>query len=62
METFTQSHTSRQLKEHEKNYSPFLLEAATTVWGMDNFNKYLRGTKFILCGLQTSGTNGTPPQ
>jgi RNase H-like domain found in reverse transcriptase len=48
METFTQSHTSRQLKEHEKNYSPFLLEAAATVWGMDNFNKYLGGTKFTL--------------
>jgi hypothetical protein len=34
---------SRQLKDHEKNYSPFLLEAAATVWGMDFFNKYLKG-------------------
>ncbi len=32
---------SRQLKDHEKNYSPFLLEAAAAVWGMDVFNKYL---------------------
>jgi RNase H-like domain found in reverse transcriptase len=26
------SFTSRQLKEHETNYSPFLLEAAGGVW------------------------------
>jgi hypothetical protein len=42
------SYTSRQLKDHEKNYSPFLLEAATAVWGMDVFNEYLNGKKFIL--------------
>jgi RNase H-like domain found in reverse transcriptase len=35
------SFSSRQLKDHEKNYSPFLLEAAAAVWGMDFFNKYL---------------------
>ncbi len=40
---------SRQLVDHEKNYSPFLLEAAAAVWGMDFFNKYLRGKQFILC-------------
>ena len=39
---------SRQLKDHEKNYSPFLLEAAAAVWGMDVFNEYLRGKRFIL--------------
>jgi len=39
---------SRQLIDHKKYYSPFLLEAATTVWGMDHFDKYLKGKKFIL--------------
>jgi len=42
------SYASRQLKDHEKNYSPFLLEAAAAIWGMDFFNKYLRGKQFIL--------------
>jgi RNase H-like domain found in reverse transcriptase len=39
---------SRQLKDHKKNYSPFLLEAAAAVWGMYFFNEYLRGKCFIL--------------
>ncbi len=39
---------SRQLKDHEMNYSPFLLEATAAVWGMDFFNKYLKGKRFIL--------------
>ncbi len=42
------SFPSRQLKDHEKNYSPFLLEAAAAVWGMDFFNEYLKGKHFIL--------------
>jgi hypothetical protein len=42
------SFASRQLKDHEKNYSPFLLKAAAAVWGMDHFNEYLKGKKFIL--------------
>jgi hypothetical protein len=42
------SFASRQLKDHEKNYSPFLLEAAAAVWWMDHFNEYLKGKKFIL--------------
>jgi hypothetical protein len=42
------SFASRQLKDHEKNYSPFLLEAAAAVWGMDHFNEYLKGKKIIL--------------
>jgi hypothetical protein len=37
------SHASRQLKENERNYSPFLLEASALVWGMDNCNEYLKG-------------------
>jgi hypothetical protein len=39
---------SRQLKDHEKSYSLFLLEAAAAVWGMEIFNEYLRGKQFIL--------------
>jgi hypothetical protein len=35
------SFASRQLKDHEKNFSPFLLEAAAAVWGMEVFNEYL---------------------
>jgi hypothetical protein len=42
------SFASRQLKDHEKNYSPFLLEAAAAVWGMEVINEYLRGKQFIL--------------
>jgi hypothetical protein len=37
------SHTSRQLKENETNYTSFLLEMAAAAWGMDNFNEYLKG-------------------
>jgi RNase H-like domain found in reverse transcriptase len=36
---------SRQLIDHKKYYCPFLLEAATTVWGMDHFEEYLKGKK-----------------
>jgi len=42
------SFASRQLKDHEQNYSPFLLEAAAAVWGMEVFNEYLRGKQLIL--------------
>ncbi len=42
------SFASRQPKNHEKNYSRFLLEAAAAVWGMDFFNEYLKGKRFIL--------------
>jgi hypothetical protein len=42
------SFASRQLKDHKMNYSPFLLEAAAAVWGMDFFNEYLKGKQFIL--------------
>jgi hypothetical protein len=42
------SHASRQLKENEKNYTKFLLETAAAAWGMDNFNEYLTGSRFIL--------------
>jgi hypothetical protein len=42
------SFASHHLKDHEKNYSPFLLEVAAAIWGMDIFNEYLRGKQFIL--------------
>jgi RNase H-like domain found in reverse transcriptase len=42
------SFASRQLKDHKKNYTPFLLEAAAAVWGMDFFNENLKGKRFIL--------------
>jgi hypothetical protein len=42
------SHASRHLRENEKNYTRFLLETAATAWGMDNFNEYLKGSKFTL--------------
>jgi hypothetical protein len=37
-----------KLKEHKKNYSLFLLEAATAVWDKDNFNEHRMGKKLIL--------------
>jgi hypothetical protein len=45
---FAISYAPRQLKDHEKNYSPFLLELASAVWEMDIFNEYLKGKQFIL--------------
>jgi hypothetical protein len=54
------SHASRQLKENEKNYTRFLLETAAAAWGMENFNKYLKGSKFTLYkDLTTEATLGT---
>ncbi len=45
---FAISFASRQLKDHKKNYFPFLLDAAVALWGMDAFNEYLRGKQLIL--------------
>ena len=42
------SYGSRQLIKHERNYSPFLLEMAAAVWGMDFYNEYLKGKQFTL--------------
>ncbi len=42
------SYASHQLKDHEKNYSHFLLESAATVWVMNIFKEYLKGKQFIL--------------
>jgi hypothetical protein len=54
------SHASKQLRENEKNYTRFLLETAAAAWGMDNFNEYLKGSKFTLYkDLTTETTLGT---
>jgi hypothetical protein len=54
------SHASRQLRENEKNYTRFLLETAAAAWGMDNFNEYLKGSRFSLYrDLTTEATLGT---
>ncbi len=54
------SHASRQLKENKKNYTRFLLETAAAAWGMDIFNEYLKGSKFILYrDITTETTLGT---
>jgi len=38
----------RSLKDHEKNYTPYLAELNAAAWAIDNFDVYLRGRKFIL--------------
>jgi hypothetical protein len=40
------AYTSRALVNHEKNYTPFLLEMLAAGWAMDYFFKYLKGRKF----------------
>jgi hypothetical protein len=50
------AYASRQLKENEKNYTKFLLETAAAAWGMDNFNKYLKGSRFTLYRDTTAET------
>jgi RNase H-like domain found in reverse transcriptase len=42
------SFASRQLKDHEKDYSLFLVEATAAVWGMYFFNEYLGIKQLIL--------------
>ena len=42
------SYGSRQLVKHEKNYSPYLVEMAAAVWGMEFYDEYLRGKQFTL--------------
>ena len=42
------SYGSRQLVKHEKHYSPYLLEMAAAVWGMEFYNEYLKGKQFTL--------------
>ena len=42
------SHASRQFKDHEASYPPFLIDMANALYGMDAFHQYLRGQPFIL--------------
>jgi predicted aspartyl protease len=42
------AYASRSLKDHEKNYTPYLAELNAAAWAIDNFDVYLRGRKFIL--------------
>jgi len=54
------AYASRSLKTHEKNYNPYLAEMNAAAWGIDHFDVYLRGRKFILHTdhkpLETLGT------
>ena len=40
--------TWKRIKDHEKNYSAYLLEMAAAVFGIEHFDVYLRGKKFVL--------------
>ena len=42
------SYASRSLREHEKNYSVFLLEQLAASWAIDHYYVYLKGSKFKL--------------
>ena len=42
------AYASRALSEHEKNYTPFLLEMLACCWGVDHFDVHLRGRKFVI--------------
>jgi hypothetical protein len=42
------AYASRPLKKHEKNYSAYLVEMATAVWGIEHFDVYLIGKQFTL--------------
>ena len=42
------AYASRALKKSELNYTPFLAEMFAAKWGMEYFQNYLRGKKFLL--------------
>jgi len=42
------AYASRALAQHEKNYTPFLLEMLACCWGIDHFDVYLKGRKFVI--------------
>lgn len=54
------AYASRPLKDHEKNYSAYLLETAAAVWAIEHFDVYLIGRQFTLVTdhkpLETIGT------
>lgn len=39
---------SRRLKQHERNYSAFLIEQAAACWAMEHFRHYLTPNAFVL--------------
>ena len=41
-------YASRKLTDFEKNYTPFLLEMAGCLWGIEHFSYYLKGRPFFL--------------
>jgi len=42
------AYASRALAEHEKNNTPFLLEMLACCWGINHFEVYLKGQKFVI--------------
>ena len=34
--------------QHEKNYTPYLLEMQAAIWAMEHFDTHLRGQHFML--------------
>jgi ribonuclease HI len=42
------AYASTTLKNHERNYTPFLLEMQAAIWGMEHFETYLKGRHFLL--------------
>jgi hypothetical protein len=42
------AYASRSLKDHERNYTPYLAELSAAAWAIDHFDVYLRGRKFVL--------------
>ena len=42
------AYASRSLRDHEKNYSTFLLEQLAASWAIDHFYVYLKGNRFKL--------------
>jgi hypothetical protein len=42
------AYASQTLKDHEKNYTPYLAEMNAAAWAVDHFDVYLRGRHFTL--------------
>ena len=42
------AYASRKLVQHEKNYTPYLLEMQAAIWAMEHFDTHLRGRHFTL--------------
>jgi len=42
------AYASRKLQQHEKNYTPYLIEQQACIWGIEHFSTYLIGRPFVL--------------